>query len=156
MRGGARWALSPVDCQVHLLVPAGDLPWGVLTARCGAALPSRSPHQRERSRWAVHLTCPTCALIATRPPSVPADRWVSPHDPPEDQPVAAGRRDTTRVMWVRCRVDDQLHLLNPRTALTLAGGCAVALCGALLVIHDTALHGGGTPCLTCLVAGSAS
>ena len=156
MRGVARWALSPVDCQVHLLVPAGDLPWGVLTARCGAVLPSRSPHQRERSRWGAHRTCPTCALIAKRPASVPADRWVSPQAPTWGQPVAAGRRDTTRVMWVRCRVDEQLHLINPRAALKLAGGCAVALCGALLVIHDVALRGWGTPCPTCLVAGSAS
>jgi hypothetical protein len=33
----ARWALPPLDGRVHLLVPAGDLPWGVLKTRCGEA-----------------------------------------------------------------------------------------------------------------------
>ena len=40
--------------------------------------------------------------------------------------------------WVRCRVDGQLHRFNPRVALQLAEGCAVAHCGALLVIQDVA------------------
>jgi hypothetical protein len=151
-----RWVLSPVDCRVHLLVPAGDLPWGVLKARCGQMLPSGSPHH-ERPPWGAHRTCPTCALIAQRPTSVPADRWVSPQDTAEGQavPAAGGRPNVTRVMWVRCRVDEQLHLINPRAALRLAGGCAVAWCGALLVLQDVALRGAGTPCSTCLVVGSA-
>jgi hypothetical protein len=38
MSSSARWALSPLDCLVHLLVPEGDHP-GVLKAQCGAVLP---------------------------------------------------------------------------------------------------------------------
>jgi len=34
-----RWVCSPLDYQVHLLVPLSDLPWGVLKARCGEVLP---------------------------------------------------------------------------------------------------------------------
>jgi len=147
-----------VDGQVHLLVVAGDLPWGVAKARCGAVLPSGIPCQHERSPSGAHRTCPTCAQIVKRPTSVPVDRWVCSQDTAEGQSVAAaaGRPKTVRVMWVRCRVDEQLHLLNPRAALRLAGGCVVALCGVLLVIQDVAVRGGGTPCSTCLVVRSAS
>ncbi|MBV9011654.1 MAG: hypothetical protein JO272_06310 [Pseudonocardiales bacterium] len=79
MRGVVRWTLSPVDGRVHLLVLAGDLPWGVLKARCGAVLPSGSPWH-ERPPGGAHRTCPTCAEIAERPTAVPVDRWVSPQD----------------------------------------------------------------------------
>lgn len=34
-----RWAVSPVDCRVHLL-PEGAHPPGGLTARCGHQLPT--------------------------------------------------------------------------------------------------------------------
>lgn len=42
MIGPARWALSPLDCCVHLLVPSDDQPTSVLTARCGASLEMRA------------------------------------------------------------------------------------------------------------------
>ncbi|MBV9143538.1 MAG: hypothetical protein JO115_21935 [Pseudonocardiales bacterium] len=48
MSTSARWACSPLDDQVHLLVPAGNHPWGVLKARCGHVLPEEA-HQHERS-----------------------------------------------------------------------------------------------------------
>jgi hypothetical protein len=35
----ARWALSPLDLQAHLLVSEGCHPKGVLKARCGHLLP---------------------------------------------------------------------------------------------------------------------
>lgn len=39
-RAPARWALSPLDCQVHLLVPSGEQDTIVaLKARCGTSLP---------------------------------------------------------------------------------------------------------------------
>ena len=157
MRGLVRWAYSPLDCRVHLLMPAADLPWGVFKARCGAVLPSEGRRQHEQPPGGAHRTCPTCALIARRPVSVPADRWVSPQGTPEGQPVAAGRGMTVRAAWARCAVDERLHLLDSRSVLELAAqGCALAWCGALLTTQDLALRGTGTPCSTCLAAGSAS
>jgi hypothetical protein len=38
----ARWALSPLDLQAHLLLPEGCHPKGVLKARCGHLLPMRA------------------------------------------------------------------------------------------------------------------
>jgi hypothetical protein len=35
-----RWAISSLDCAVHLLVSEGDEPLGVLQARCGHLLPT--------------------------------------------------------------------------------------------------------------------
>jgi hypothetical protein len=35
-----RWAISPLDYTVHLLVSEGDQPLGVLQARCGHLLPT--------------------------------------------------------------------------------------------------------------------
>jgi len=93
------WALSPMDCQVHLLAPASDHPWGVLKARCGHLLPS-GPRQHERSPWGAHRTCPTCAVLARRPTSVPEERWVRNQDtagPPRcPLPLSEGRQ------WGRC------------------------------------------------------
>jgi hypothetical protein len=157
VRSLVRWAYSPLDCRVHLLMPAADLPWGVFKARCGAVLPSEGRRQHEQPPGGAHRTCPTCALIARRPVSVPADRWVSPQGTPEGQPVAAGRGMTVRAAWARCAVDERLHLLGSRSVLELAAqGCALAWCGALLTTQDLALRGTGTPCSTCLAAGSAS
>jgi hypothetical protein len=122
VRGLVRWAYSPLDCRVHLLMPAADLPWGVFKARCGAVLPSEGRRQHEQPPGGAHRTCPTCALIARRPVSVPADRWL----------------DSQSVLGIA------------------AQGCALAWCGALLTTQDLALRGMGTPCSTCLAAGSAS
>ncbi|MBV8540603.1 MAG: hypothetical protein JO063_12570 [Pseudonocardiales bacterium] len=155
MNSPTRWVLSPVDARVHLLVVAGDLPWGVAKARCGEVLPPGSPCQHERPPWGEHRLCATCAQIDRRPASVPGDPWVpSPPVSSGGQPRGSGCSKVTRVVWVRCRVDEQLHLINPRATLRLAGGCAVAVCGALLVLPDVALRTAGTPCSTCLVVGS--
>lgn len=151
-----RWAYSPMDCQAHLLVPAGDLPWGVLTTRCGRLLPPGDLRQQQRPPGGAHRTCPTCAVIAQRPTTIPADRWVSP---PQGGPSVppAGHPNTTRAMWARCRVDGRLHLLSARAVLELSAmGCAVAWCATLLVTGELAVRGVGTPCPTCLAAGSAS
>lgn len=157
MKGLVRWVLSPLDCRVHLLIPAADLPWGVLKARCGAVLPTGVARRHERPPGGAHRTCPTCAEIAKRPCSVPADRWVSPQGALDGRPVAAGHRDTVRAAWARCAVDKRLHLLDSRSVLEIAAqGCALASCGALLTTQNLALRGVGTPCPTCLVAGSAS
>lgn len=157
MRGVARWALSPVDCRVHLLVPVGDHPWGVLTARCGAVLLPQVARQPERSRRGAYRTCPTCALIAQRPVSVPVDPWVPrPQSIPEGQP-GVGRREAVRAMWVRCRVDQHLHLLSARAVLDLAAlGCAVACCGALLITPQLVVRAAGTACGQCLAVRDAS
>ena len=150
-----RWVLSPVDARVHLVVPAGDLPWGVSKARCGEVLPAGSPHQPERPPWAEHRICITCAQIARRPASIPRSPWV-PSLPVSSggEPGGTGCSAATRVMWVRCRVDEQLHLIHSRAVFRLAGGCAVAVCGVLLVLSDVALRAAETPCSTCLVVGS--
>ena len=39
MTRAARWALSPLDCQVHLLAPVEQDATSALEARCGAVLP---------------------------------------------------------------------------------------------------------------------
>jgi hypothetical protein len=144
-----------VDGRVHLVVPAGDLPWGVTKARCGEVLPPDSPHQSGRPPWAEHRICPTCAQIARRPASIPGDPWVpSPPVSSGGQPRGIGCSSATRLMWVRCRLDEQLHLIHPRVVLRLAGGCAVAVCGVLLVLPDVALRAAGTPCSTCLLVES--
>ncbi|MBV9141867.1 MAG: hypothetical protein JO115_13280 [Pseudonocardiales bacterium] len=151
--GAARWAYSPLDCQVHLLVPAGDHPWGVLKTRCGEILPPKGPHQHERPPWGAHRTCPTCAQIAQQLTTIPTQRWVSPQDTPENQ---SGYPKTTRALWVRCPIDDQVHLLGARAVLELATvGCALAWCTILITTQDLTLRGVGTPCPTCLLAGSA-
>lgn len=155
----ARWALSPLDCQVHLLVIAGDLPWGVLKAQCGQVLlPPVPRRQQERSSRSAHRTCPTCALIARRPRAVPTDPWVPSPQTAERQPTAAGHPNTVlRAIWVRRADDENLHLLSGRAVLDLASiSCALACCGALLTTQDLAPRGWGTPCLRCLAAGSAS
>jgi hypothetical protein len=155
----APWALSPLDCQVHLLVIAGDLPWGVLKARCGQVLlPPVPRRQQERSPGSAHRTCPTCALIARRPCSVPTDPWVPSPQTPDRQPAAAGHPNTVvRAIWVRRAGDENLHLLSARAVLDLAAmGCALACCSALLTTQDLAPRGWGTPCPTCLAAESAS
>jgi len=160
VRGSARWALSPLDYQVHLLVPAGNHPWGVLKARCGVLLPLGSPSQPDRSSWGVHRPCRTCLVIAQRPCSVPTEDWVAtPQDTPEGPSPAPGRPTLARAMWVRCLVDGQLHLLSARAVVEVATmGCTLAWCGTLLTIQELSLprRGWGAPCLECLAAGSAS
>lgn len=139
---------------MHLLVPAGDLPWGVLKTRCGHLLPPGGPGQPERP--SAHRTCPTCADVAKRSCSVPVDRWVIPRVTPEGQPVGAGHRDTIRMTWARCSVDQRLHLLGARAVLDLAAmSCALARCGVLIITQELVLRGSGTPCPTCLAVGSA-
>lgn len=159
MSGSARWALSPLDCQAHLLVPAGDHPYGVLKARCGHLLPPKGPSQHERPPCSPRRTCPTCREIAQRPTSIPVDRWVSPQDTPAARlvPPPAEHRNVVRAIWGRCPLDGLLHLLSAQAVLQLrAVGSALACCGALLTTQDLTLRARGTPCLTCLVIEAAS
>lgn len=140
--------MSPLDCQVHLLA-LGDHPWGVIKARCGHLLPP-GVHQQKRSPQGAHRTCPTCAAIATKPATVPGERWVSPHA------TAGPRLKVVEVLWGCCPADGLLHSLTPRAVCQLRSqGSATAYCGTLLAPGDLVLCGRGTPCLTCL-AGSAS
>lgn len=152
-----RWALSPLDGQAHLLVPAGDLPWGVLQARCGALLPTGVARQHERPPAGAHRSCPTCAQIARSPVSVPATPWVpNPQATARGQPDGAGARDTLRVAWARCPVEQHLHLLTARAILDLASkSCALACCGTLILTPTLVLRGSGPPCGQCLIAGRA-
>jgi hypothetical protein len=56
--GPARWALSPLDYDAHVLAD-GDQPLGVVKARCGALLPMVVPvHDQPPGR-----ICPPCELI---------------------------------------------------------------------------------------------
>lgn len=69
--GPPRWALSPVDCQAHVLVD-GDQPLGVVKAQCGALLPTAvAVHDHPRGR-----RCPPCVLILRVGDS--ADLWEKP------------------------------------------------------------------------------
>jgi hypothetical protein len=153
-----RWAYSPLDCQVHLLVPAGDHSWGVLTARCGHLLPAGA-HQHEQPPWSRRRTCPLCAVISRRHASVPRDLWAMPPWGtlgPHSVSLPPGRRTTAQVMWARCPVDERLHLLSTRAVLAVAAGSsAVAWCGALLIAQVQVQDGSGTPCPEYLAAGSA-
>ncbi|MBV9143539.1 MAG: hypothetical protein JO115_21940 [Pseudonocardiales bacterium] len=54
---------------------------------------------------------------------------MSPQDSAEGQTVPVGHTTTARALWVRCPVDEQLHLLGARAVLQLAAlGCALACC----------------------------
>jgi hypothetical protein len=55
-----RWAISPLDCAVHLLVSEGDHPPGVLQARCGHLLPTVVHHLDQPPPG---LPCENCRLI---------------------------------------------------------------------------------------------
>lgn len=58
MTAPARWALSPLDCHAHLLLPQGDHPRGVLKARCSHLLPPMAAvHDHSPAR-----PCPPCEL----------------------------------------------------------------------------------------------
>jgi hypothetical protein len=46
-RAARWWVISPLDRAVHLLVPEGEHPRGVLTARCGHRLPTAA-HQHDQ------------------------------------------------------------------------------------------------------------
>lgn len=143
-----RWALSPLDCQVHLLAPA-DHPWGVLKARCGHLLPPGA-RRHECSPQGAHRTCPTCATIARRPTTIPEQRWVRPQDTPRP---TTNRVTVVGALWGRCPVDGLLHLLIPRAVCQLTSqGCAAASCGTVLATQNLVVRGWGTPCLACLRA----
>lgn len=146
MSCSARWAFSAPDCQAHLLVPGGDLPWGVLKARCGhLLLAGESPPARAAQR------CSRCAEIAKRPFLVLAPWTASPQNT-EDE--SAPSPAITRAMWAQCRIDEHVHLLSARAVVEFVGmGCAVAYCGTLLIIQELDLRGWGTPCPECLIAG---
>ena len=54
-------------------------------------------------------------------------------------------------LWVRCLMDQRLHLLDRQSVLDIAEiGCALARCGVLLLIPEVALHPAGEPCPACL------
>jgi hypothetical protein len=133
----ARWAFSALDCQAHLLVSTGDLPWGVLTARCGhLLLAGGSPPARAAQR------CSACAEIAARPFLVLAP-WTARPQNTEDEPASSPA--ITRVMWAPCRIDEHVHLLSARAVVEFVGmGCAVASCGTLLIVQELTLRGWGT------------
>jgi hypothetical protein len=136
----ARWVLSPMDYQAHLLLPAGDHPRDVLKARCGHLMPV-GPSQHEQPPGG--STCPTCALIS----QVPAPKF------PHKTPVSAAAVPR----WARCPVDQQLPLLGPAGVReVVALGSARSLCGRLLVAQGLTLSGRcGAPCISCLAAGTA-
>jgi hypothetical protein len=60
MTRSARWALSPMDACVHLMVPTGEHPPGVLPARCGHLLPT-VVHQHDQPPPGT--PCKHCRLI---------------------------------------------------------------------------------------------
>jgi hypothetical protein len=67
----ARWALSPLDCQVHVLAD-GDQTRGVLKARCGHQLPvvvAVGDHHRPPGR-----VCFRCELIVRANLDAPVTR----------------------------------------------------------------------------------
>jgi hypothetical protein len=55
-----RWAISPLDCAVHLLGSEGDYPPGVLQARCGHLLP---PVVHQLDQPPPGPPCEDCRLI---------------------------------------------------------------------------------------------
>jgi hypothetical protein len=119
VRGSVRWALSPLDCQTHLLRPAGDHPWGVVKARCGAVLPTRAEQQEQPPR-SESRTCWTCAQIAQKAPtSIPTGRWVCPQAPEGDRSGLRRDPSLSRALWARCPRDGQLHLLAARAVRDL-------------------------------------
>ena len=59
-------------------------------------------------------------------------------------------------VWVRCLMDDRLHLLDRRCVPDMAEfGCTLARCRVLLTIEELALPAVGPACPTCLAVGSA-
>lgn len=56
----ARWARSPLDSCVHLLVPEGDHPQAALKARCGHLLLAMA-HRHDQPPSG--LPCERCRLI---------------------------------------------------------------------------------------------
>jgi hypothetical protein len=161
----ARWVLSPMDGQAHLLLPVGDHPWDVLNARCGHLMPV-GPSQHEQPPSGVSA-CPTCALIS----QVPAPQF--PHKTPAGHrssapvPAPGGQPDPTVCptpasaaavpRWARCPVDQQPHLLDPAGVReVVALGSAQSLCGRLIFAQGLTLTGRcGAPCVSCLAAGTA-
>jgi hypothetical protein len=63
-----------------------------------------------------------------------------------------------RLRWVRCPVDQQLHLLAPDgVATTGIQGPAEALCGCRIPVEGLTLKGqSGSLCVSCLAAGTTS
>ena len=69
MSRAARWALSPLDLQAHLLLPEGSHPKGVLKARCGHLLPLRAIRFTQvsaRKCSECHLMSLSDAILALR------------------------------------------------------------------------------------------
>jgi hypothetical protein len=73
-------------------------------------------------------------------------------------PDPAPQERWPQLRWVRCPVDEQLHLLGPAAVLkAVAWGYAHALCGRLIIAEDLTLRGSsGAPCGSCLATGTAS
>lgn len=171
----ARWALSPLDCQAHLLVCVGEHPQGALKAQCGHLMSSVVPHQPEqppgrRSR------CVTCAAISRVPPprfphKFPADRRSSSCPEPlppggQSDPLSAALERVVAVLrlvhpgiqarWALCPLDGHLHLLAPAGAA--AQGFGYALCGRAVAADGLADSewSSGMHWVSCLAAGIAS
>ncbi|HET9117687.1 MAG TPA: hypothetical protein VFN75_06365 [Pseudonocardiaceae bacterium] len=60
MTGAARWAVSPVDRDAHLLAPEDRHPAGVLKAWCAALLPVQAT---QYDRPPGSRLCPVCWVI---------------------------------------------------------------------------------------------
>jgi hypothetical protein len=118
--GPARWVLSPLDGQAHLLVAVGDHPWDVLKARCGHLMPV-GPSQHEQPPGV--STCPTCAVIA----EVPPPRF--PHT------IPAGHRLRPNRLYVRFESDDQLITLRPHLLRVLTVEAELALLSAEHIVE---------------------
>jgi hypothetical protein len=89
----ARWALSPLDCQAHLLVR--DHPPGVLKPRCGEVLPTVAvPAQRPIIRVAGRVRCVRTPPESWRPDSRLAAGGTAPDSPRSRRPAGPFLRPT--------------------------------------------------------------
>ena len=104
----ARWALSPLDLQAHLLLPEGCHPKGVLKARCGHLLPMRAIQFAQtfaRKCSECHLISLSDAILALRREN-PAPISPRPGRPPVvPSPPSRARRPTGPPCWPHLRTE---------------------------------------------------
>ncbi|MBV9139310.1 MAG: hypothetical protein JO115_00020 [Pseudonocardiales bacterium] len=162
------WALSPRDCQAHLLV-RGHQP-GVPTARCGEVVPTVAIQFSDRP--CESLLCPACAgtdgggPVSGSPPELPptpggqpvpscGSATSRPVSGAQLGPVLAPR--VARARWGRCPTDQRLHYLDLSAVREVAEvGWAQACCGRLIFVEGLTLRGGTAGlCVRCRDAGKA-
>jgi hypothetical protein len=157
MSDPTRWATSPTDGRMHMLLPVGDRPPGMFQARCGHLLPVEVT-QRKRLRG--RLLCVTC-LWCSRVPApvcpckIPAGRWLrdAPEPTPGGQPVPV----PVPPQWARCPVDQHLHPLTPAQAVAAGieghrrAGCGRLIPRSALTIDNPA----AALCVSCVAVGTA-